>query len=154
MPATEGGGGAAVVLGCLLRAVVRILDSVSVAWAAECFRAKSIGHGGAHVVDHFLRYHLGVYGAPVPLVLERLAEPVYAVEDYCLYFHASRAVSVPDGCNPEVNVNVLVVFVDVGVAGDRDRWELEVIGWGAFPIFWQRFGPSGYKEVHGYGVFE
>ena len=154
MPATEGGGGAAVVLGCLLRAVVRILDSVSVAWAAKCLRAESVGHGGAHVVDHFLRYHLGVYGAPVPLVLERLAEPIYAVEDYCLHFHASRAVGVPDGFNPKVNVDVLTVFVDVGIAGDRGRGELEVIGWGAFPTFRERFGPSRNKEVHGYGVFE
>ena len=154
MPATEGGGGAAVVLGCLLRAVVRILDSISVAWAAECLRAKSVGYGGAYVVDHFLCYHLSVYGAPVPLVLEGLAEPIYAVENYCLHFHASRAVGVPDGCNPEVNVDVLAVFVDVGIAGDRGRWELEVIGWGAFPTFKQRFRPSRYKEVHGYGVFE
>lgn len=154
MPATEGGGGAAVVLGCLLAAVVRILDPVSVAWAAKCFRAESVGHGGAHVIDHLLRDHLGVYGAPVPLVLERLAEPIDAVEDDCMHFHASRAVGVPDGFNPEVNVDILAVFVDVGIAGDGGRWELEVIGWGAFPFLRQRFGPSRYEEFDGYGVFE
>lgn len=128
MPATKGGGGTAVVLTCLLRAVVGVLDSFSVAWAAECLCAKSVGHRSAHVVDHFLRHHLSVYSAPVPMVLERLVEPGDAVENDRLHFHASGAVGIPNGFDPEVEVDVLTVFVDVGIAGDGGWWEVEVIG--------------------------
>ena len=128
MPATKGGGRAAVILGCLLRAVVGVLDSFSVAWAAECLCAESVRYRGAHVVNHFLRYHLCVLGAPVPMVLERLAEPIDAVKNYRLHFHASGAVGIPNGFNPEIQIDILAVFVDVSIARDGVGWEFEVIG--------------------------
>ena len=128
MPAPKGSRGTAVVFGRFGCAVVWIFDAFSVAWSAGCLRAESVGDGGAHVVDHFLRYHLGVYGTPVPLLLGCLSEPVDAVEDYRLHFHASGTVGIPDGFDPEVEVDVLAVFVDVDIAGGGGRRELEVIG--------------------------
>ena len=112
MPATKGGGGAAVVLGYLLRAIVRILYSFSVAWAAECLCTKSVGDGCAQVVSHLLRDHPGVDGTPVPLLLERLAEPVDTVEDYRLHFDTSGAIGVPNGFDPEIEIDVFAIFVD------------------------------------------
>ena len=114
------------VLGCFVRAVVRVFDSISVPRTAHRLCAESKWHGSAHVVDHFLRYHLGVYGAPVPLLFELRAEPVDAVDDYRLHFHAGGAVGVPDGCDPEVDVDILAVLVDVGVTGE---------GGGKFKVF-------------------
>ncbi len=154
VPAAEGGGGAAVVLGHLARAAVRVLDALSVAGAAERLGAEGKRDRGADVVDHFLRDHLGVHDAPVPLVFERLAEPGDAVEDDGLHFDAGGAVGVPDGLDPEVEVEILAVFVDVGVAGDGCGWEVEVIGRGPHPFFRQRVGPSRDEKVDGYGVFE
>lgn len=88
------------------------------------------------------------------MLLIRLAEPVDAVEDYRLHFHASGAVGIPDRFDPEVEVDVLAIFVDVGIAGDGSGWEFEVIGRGPIPSFRQVFGPSRHEEVNGYGVFK
>ena len=114
------------VFGCFFRAVVRVFDSISIPWAAHRLCAQSKWHGSAQVVDHFLRDHLGVYGAPVPLLFELRAEPVDAVKDYRLHFHAGGAVGVPDGCNPKVDVDILAVLVDVGITGK---------GGGKFKVF-------------------
>ena len=147
MPATNGGSGTAVVLGHLLRAIVGIFDSFSVAWAAKRLCTESVRHGSAHVINHFVRYHLGVYATPVPLMLERFAKPGNAIEDYRLHFHASRTVGIPNGFNPEVEVDILTVLVDVGIPADG-RWEVEVIGCGPFPSFRKGLRPGCDKEVN------
>ena len=154
MPATEGGGGAAVVLGRLPRAIVGVFDPFSVAWAAQGFGAEGIRYRGAHVVNHLLRDHPGVCGTPVPMLLIRLVEPFDAVQDDGLHFHPSGAVGVPDGFDPEVDVDVLAISVDVGIAGDGRGWEFEVIGLGPLPFLGQRTGPSLHEEIDGDGVFD
>lgn len=138
MPTTKGGGGTAVVLGYFLRPVVGKFHSFSLTRTAKRLRTESIRQGGANVVSHFLRYHLGVYGTPVPLMLKRFAEPSDAVEDYCLHFHTSRAVGIPNGLDPEVVVDILAVFVNVGIAGNACRWEIEMFRGLPFPVFRHR----------------
>ena len=87
-------------------------------------------------------------------MLERLAEPGNAIEDYCLHFDASGAIGIPYSFDPQVNIDIFAILVDVGIARYIALWEVKVIRCRPHPVLRQRFSPSRDEEVDGYGVFE
>lgn len=117
----------------LLRASVRIFDTVSVTRSARRFGAESERDTSADVVDHLLRHHPGIHGAPVPLMLVGRTEPSDTVEDDGLDLDASGAILVPYALHPEVDVVLHSVVVDEFFLVEGGG-VVEVSGGSGFPI--------------------
>ena len=142
------------ILAGLRRAQVRILDAIAVAGPTKDFGAKGKGDGAADVISHFLGDHAGIDGAPVPLVLVGHVEPGDAVEDDGLNLDAGGAVLVPDGLNPEVEVDVVAVFIYEGGLRHVAEGVVEARGGEVLPFRREGFRPGGHEEVDADGVFE
>lgn len=155
MPPAQRAGGPAMLIGQFpLAGEVGELDGIASA-GAEGFGAEGEGDGGADIVGHFLEDHVGVDGAPVPVGLVGGAEVGDAGEDERLDFDAGGAVLVPDGRDPEVEVEVVAGGVDEGGGGRAGRGgEVEGGGRGGVPVRGHGVGPSGDEEVDADGVFE